>query len=55
MKSTETIADFYSQHNQENRIKGKFNIYKREEFACDSTSLHTNRRDFYKISLILKL
>ena len=53
MKSKETVADFYAQHHQENRTKGQFNIYKREEFACDSTSLPTNRRDFYKISLIL--
>ncbi len=53
MKSKETVADFYALHNQNNRPKGQFNIYKREEFACDSTSLPTNRRDFYKISLIL--
>ncbi|MEM1001611.1 MAG: AraC family transcriptional regulator [Bacteroidota bacterium] len=53
MKPKETVADFYAHHNQENRTKGQFNIYKREEFACDSTLLPTNRRDFYKISLIL--
>jgi len=53
MKSKETVDDFYAQHNQAKRTKGQFNIYKREEFACDSTSLPTNRRDFYKISLIL--
>jgi len=54
MKSKETVADFYARHHQENRTRGQFNIYKREEFACDSTSLPTNRRDFYKISLILQ-
>ncbi|TDQ23875.1 AraC family transcriptional regulator [Tenacibaculum caenipelagi] len=53
MKLKETIDDFYAQHNQNNKTRGQFNIYKREEFACDSTSLPTNRRDFYKISLIL--
>lgn len=53
MKLKESVADFYARHHQENRTQGQFNIYKREEFACDSTSLPTNRRDFYKISLIL--
>jgi AraC-like DNA-binding protein len=49
----ETVSDFYKQHKQAGRAHGQFNIYKREEFACDSTSLPTNRRDFYKISLIV--
>ena len=53
MKSKETITDFYKKHNQEHQPQGQFNIYNREEFACNSTSLVTNRRDFYKISLIL--
>jgi len=53
MKSAETVEDFYAKHNQENRTKGEFKIYKRDEFACEVTSLVTNRRDFYKISLIL--
>ncbi|MEM7550937.1 MAG: helix-turn-helix transcriptional regulator [Bacteroidota bacterium] len=52
MKLKETVSDFYKSHGQEKRSKGQFNIYKREEFACDSTLLPTNRRDFYKISLV---
>ena len=54
MKRKETIREFYTNHGQEYPKKGQFNIYRREEFACDSTSLPPNRRDFYKISLITK-
>lgn len=53
MKRKETIKEFYTHHGQEYPKTGKFNVYRREEFACDSTSLPPNRRDFYKISLIL--
>lgn len=54
MKRKETIKEFYTNHGQEYPKTGQFNIYRREEFACDSTSLPPNRRDFYKISLITK-
>jgi len=54
MKRKETIREFYTNHGQEYPKTGQFNIYRREEFACDSTSLPPNRRDFYKISLITK-
>jgi len=53
MKSRETVSDFYILHGQDYSKAGQFNIYRREEFACDSTSLPPNRRDFYKISLLL--
>lgn len=53
MRQKESIAEFYSRHGQEYPKAGQFNVYRREEFACDSTSLPPNRRDFYKISLIL--
>lgn len=52
-KASQSVRDFYVQHGKENLKSGQFNIYRREEFACDSTSLPTNRRDFYKISLIV--
>ena len=53
MKTKETVTDFYTLHGQDYSKAGQFNVYRREEFACDSTSLPPNRRDFYKISLIL--
>ena len=54
MRTKETINEFYNRHLQGDRNTGHFNVYRREEFACDSTSLPPNRRDFYKISLILQ-
>lgn len=54
MKIKESIREFYARYGHEFQEAGQFNIYRREEFACDSTSLPPNRRDFYKISLILK-
>lgn len=54
MKRKETIKEFYANHGKEYSMVGQFNIYRREEFACDSTSLPPNRRDFYKISMITK-
>ena len=54
MKHKETIREFYTHHGQEYPRAGQFNVYRREEFACDSTSLPPNRRDFYKISMITK-
>lgn len=54
MSKKESIAEFYTRHGQEYPKAGQFNIYRREEFACDSTSLPPNRRDFYKISMTTK-
>jgi AraC family transcriptional regulator, transcriptional activator of pobA len=54
MRTKETINEFYKRHLQGDRNTGQFNVYRREEFACDSTSLPPNRRDFYKISLIVE-
>ncbi len=54
MKRKETIAEFYTRHRQEYPKAGQFNVYQREEFPCDSTSLPPNRRDFYKISMVTK-
>ena len=50
--SKETIDEFYTVHGREYPHADLFNVYRREEFACDSTSLPPNRRDFYKISMI---
>ncbi|MBE8712072.1 helix-turn-helix domain-containing protein [Sphingobacterium hungaricum] len=52
MNKSESISEFYVRHGQENKEKGQFNVYRREEFACDNTALPPNRRDFYKISMI---
>ncbi|MFT3904116.1 MAG: hypothetical protein QM727_13150 [Niabella sp.] len=52
MTRKETIKEFYANHGQEYPKAGQFNIYRRGEFACDSTSLPPNRRDFYKITMI---
>lgn len=54
MKRKETIKEFHTNHGQEYSKTGQFNIYRREEFACDSTLLPPNRRDFYKISMTTK-
>ncbi|GAA4790479.1 response regulator transcription factor [Olivibacter ginsenosidimutans] len=54
MNKKESIAEFYGRHGQEYPKAGQFNVYRREEFACDSTSLPPNRRDFYKISMTTK-
>jgi len=53
MKNRETIADFYDQHGKVPPT-GQFQVYRQEEFGCDSTPLTANRRDFYKISLMLR-
>ncbi len=52
MSRKETIAGFYDQHGQPYAGGGNFFVYRREAFACDVTPLPSNRRDFYKISLI---
>jgi len=54
MNKRENISDFHSRHGWEYPKNGQFNVYNREEFSCDSTSLPPNRRDFYKISMITK-
>ena len=53
MNRKESLAEFYQQHGQEFPKTGQFNIYKRNTFAC-TTSLPPNRRDFYKIALIME-
>jgi len=53
MKTPENLSDFYDLHGQDKINMGQFNVYRREEFACDSTLLPPNKRDFYKISLII--
>ncbi|HEY0609673.1 MAG TPA: helix-turn-helix domain-containing protein [Chitinophaga sp.] len=53
MKSKETIADFHDLHGK-TMPAGQFHIYRQEEFGCDNTPLSSNRRDFYKISLMVK-
>jgi AraC family transcriptional regulator, transcriptional activator of pobA len=53
MKNRETIADFYDQHGKA-MPAGQFQVYRQEEFGCDSTPLSANRRDFYKISLMIR-
>lgn len=53
MNRRETISEFFNRHRKQ-YPDGDFHIYKREEFACNSTLLQPNRRDFYKISLVLQ-
>ncbi|NIG53785.1 AraC family transcriptional regulator [Chitinophaga sp. Cy-1792] len=52
MSRKETINGFYDRHGQPFTEGGNFYIYRREDFACDITPLPSNRRDFYKISLM---
>lgn len=52
MVKRETVEDFYLQHGQAESGPHEFNVYRREEFACDATTLKPGQRDFYKISLI---
>jgi AraC-like DNA-binding protein len=54
MMNKETIQDFYVQHGQDESGPHEFSVYRREEFACDSTTLQPGRRDFYKISLVTR-
>ncbi|MBO0356061.1 helix-turn-helix transcriptional regulator [Muricauda ruestringensis] len=54
MKTKETLKDFYKIHNHDFSKVGQFNVFERGGFACSTTSLLPNRRDFYKISLIIK-
>ncbi|HTE08646.1 MAG TPA: helix-turn-helix domain-containing protein [Flavitalea sp.] len=54
----ETIQEFYHRHALVNELKetpasrGQFNVYRREDF-CGSQPTTYNRRDFYKISLVI--
>jgi AraC-like DNA-binding protein len=50
----ESVSEFYSRHGHIDKETRGFNVYNRENFSCDSTSLPPNRRDFYKISIITK-
>lgn len=54
MKTRETLKEFYAEHGQDFSKAGQFNVFERGGFACSATSMLPNRRDFYKISLILK-
>ncbi|EDM37874.1 putative transcriptional regulator [Pedobacter sp. BAL39] len=54
MNKKESITDFHNRHGWSHLKNGQFNVYNREEFSCDSTSLPPNRRDYYKISMITK-
>jgi AraC family transcriptional activator of pobA len=51
MKAKETVDEFFELHGREYPT-GQFNVNRLEEFGCSSTNLPSNRRDFYKISLI---
>ncbi|HEY9257161.1 AraC family transcriptional regulator [Chitinophaga sp.] len=53
MKAKETVDEFFELHGKE-YPSGQFNVNRLEEFGCSSTNLPSNRRDFYKISLITK-
>ncbi|MFC0183056.1 Helix-turn-helix domain-containing protein [Pseudarcicella hirudinis] len=56
----ETIQDFYFRHSlpekagvfADTKTKSHFNVYRREDF-CGRNATPYNRRDFYKISLII--
>lgn len=53
MKAKETVHEFFELHGRE-YPSGQFNVNRLEEFGCSATNLPSNRRDFYKISLITK-
>lgn len=60
MKDIETLEEFYKVHGDRKISRGDtssnnlghFNVYRREDFLCRPSSPY-NRRDFYKISLII--
>ncbi|NML20917.1 AraC family transcriptional regulator [Pseudoflavitalea sp. G-6-1-2] len=61
MPRSESILEFHQRHNVEpktliwpggQRSAGQINVYRRSDFACRSATPY-NRRDFYKISLVL--
>ena len=53
MKQIETAADFLKCHGKDHSDAGRFNVYKIDEFS-ERISLPPNRRDFYKISLVVQ-
>jgi AraC family transcriptional activator of pobA len=53
MKSKETASDFHQRHGKDYSNTRQFNVYRIEEY-CNSISLPHNRRDFYKICLVIK-
>lgn len=53
MKAKESAASFFALHGQE-YPNGQFSVNRLEEFGCSTTNLPSNRRDFYKISLIVQ-
>ena len=62
MPKSESILEFHQRHNvfpipgvwreDQRQSPGKINVYRRKDFACKSAPLY-NRRDFYKISLVV--
>lgn len=52
MKSNETAGAFLKRHGKNDADAGQFNVYKVEDFS-ENISLPANRRDFYKISLVI--
>lgn len=54
MKTEETCFDFCQLNRNAFSNSGQFNIYRREELDLCASPVKTNRRDFYKISLIVK-
>lgn len=53
MKGKESITEFFEQYGQVYEQQ-QFAVYRLQDFGCDSTYLPPNRRDFYKISLMIK-
>lgn len=52
MKRHESAGDFLVRHGKPYSDAGQFNVYKADEF-CRPVTLPPNRRDFYKISLMV--
>ncbi|MDH7461778.1 helix-turn-helix transcriptional regulator [Chitinophagaceae bacterium 26-R-25] len=60
MSKSETVQEFYKRIGDEkatersivNKDAGRFNVYRRNDYLCKSYTPY-NRRDFYKISLII--
>jgi AraC family transcriptional regulator, transcriptional activator of pobA len=53
MHFKETAGDFHHRLTKDHSEPGQFNIYRSEDY-CHATALPHNRRDFYKISLIIE-
>src|SRR5882757_8367338 len=53
MQSKESAGDFHERHGKERSSAGQFNVYRVNEFSPE-ISFPPNRRDFYKISLVVK-